>query len=98
MDFLAFNIQSYNRPYIETKLISDDSKFRRGSYWYQIRTRDGHFTVQSKNSFELAGNTLYIQGRYKEYDGREQRTSVRNFIRYNTALVIVNKLMKVSNP
>lgn len=98
MDFLAFNIQSYNRPYIITKLISDDSKFRRGSYCKHIRTSDGYVEVQSENTFELTACTLFIHGRSKDHDDREQRTSVRNFIQYNTALVIVNKLMKVNNP
>ena len=98
MNFLAFDIQRYSRPYIVTKLISDSSKFTRGNYWNLIITRDGYFKVQSENTFELAACTLFIHGRSKDHDDREQRTSVRNFIQYNTALVIVNKLMKVNNP
>lgn len=97
MDFLAFNIQSYARPYIKTKLISDDSKFTRGKYCNEIRTSDGYLRVKSENSFEFSDGTLFIHGIGRGYDDIEQRTSVRNFIRYNTALVIVNKCMKVSN-
>lgn len=97
MDFLAFNIQSYARPYIKTKLISDDSKFTRGNYWNRTRTYNGYLQVRSKNIFEFSDGTLFIHGIGRGYDDREQRTSVRNFIRYNTALVIVNKCMKISN-
>lgn len=98
MDFLAFNIQSYQRPYIRTKLISDDSKFMRGSYWNRIRTYNGYLQVKSENTFEFSEEILYIHGESRSYDYREQQTSVRKFIQYNTALVIVNKCMKVSNP
>lgn len=97
MDFLAFDIQRYSRPYIVTKLISDASKFRRGCYNKRIRTCGGYFKVGSESVFELADNTLFIHGRCKE-DYIEQRTSVRNFIQYNTARVITNKYMKRVNP
>lgn len=98
MDFLAFNIQSYQRPYIRTKLISDDSKFRRGFYRKEIKTVTGYFLVRSENIFEFSNDSiLFIHGRDRSYDDREQRATVRNFIQYNTALVIVNKCMKVNN-